>query len=130
MLGKMIKSPVARWAAVPLALAGVWWGNDYLTGSSSSFTPNWNPAATTAAQKVSMSMVVASGVTLQSGRMILNDRVDWENPATKCVVVDTKRVTSAGNDVQQLVGKTVTVTGRPATYKGRPQVIADSISVK
>jgi len=74
---------------------------------------------------------VQSGITLQHGLMLLNDRANFREPGTKTVTVDTKKVPGTdGMDGRQLVGKRIIAKGPIVLYKGQPQLRAATLEVK
>ena len=123
-LAALLSSPAARWLALPVC-AGL--GYSY---------PSWIPWQqdnhTTAAYSsprgavATRTMTVRSGITLDSGLSLLNDREDFRDPAANTIACDAKIVP----DAKALIGKTIVVTGRPAAYKGRPQIRATKVEVK
>ncbi len=81
-------------------------------------------------QKVSVEFTPQSGVTLGNGFTILNDRADYNDPATKTVVCDAAKLPSGITNANDLKGKTLKISGYATTYKGKPQIRAEQVALK
>lgn len=79
---------------------------------------------------VTRTFTVRSAYKTATGLVLLNDSEDFRDPATLQVAADSKRVAGIPDDVQTLIGKTVTVTGYTTHYKGRPQIGAKTFTIK
>jgi hypothetical protein len=129
MIGKLVASKGGRWLALPLALGLGYHVPEML------WPPRTDQAAVQAltqgraGERKEFDLTVKSGTTLSSGLTLLNDRENFREPGTLCVVCD-QRLLPQGTDGRQLVGKTVHVIGHATTYKGNPQVRATSLTLK
>jgi hypothetical protein len=79
---------------------------------------------------VTRTFTVKSAYKTATGLVLLNDSEDFRDPATLQVAADSKRVAGIPDDVQTLIGRTVTVTGYTTQYKGRPQIGAKTFTLK
>jgi hypothetical protein len=123
----------AKWLTIPIVAGIGWAANDYLEKSHTNPTATWSPftsSSQTLGPPADREFQVQSGYTTPSGLMLLNDRPDYRDPASFTAVIDTKRVTTAGQDGRALIGKTVHVKGRQANYRGKAQIVADAVTVK
>ena len=134
MISTFLKSPAARWLVMPPLAALAYNAPDLYqsagnVSSSTAFTlPSFStPAASTASQRLTKEFTVQSGITLASGRMLLNDNPNFQDPSTFTVVVDTLRLKPAIADGRQAIGKKMKAQGVLANYKGKPQLLADKI---
>lgn len=128
-IATFLRSPAARWAALPIC-----------AGLGYSYHEGWNPLASTpvaearaptpAGQKATTTMKVASGITFDSGFTLLNDREDYTEDGANTIAVNAKVMPKEYPTAESLLGKTINVVGRKATYKGRPQIRATAITVK
>jgi len=132
----LIRSPAAKWIVIPAVTAVAYWHNPWaepvtapgLTGMPYGRTAYGNAAISPAPAQDSF--LVASGITLNSGLMLLNDRPDFRSPGVRTVAVDTRTVPGAlGMDGRALVGKTITARGTQAFYRGQPQIRATTLEV-
>ena len=139
MIGTFLKSPAARWLVMPPLAALAYNAPDLYqsagnVSSSTAFSlPAWTTSSaerssTPAGQRITKEFTVQSGITLASGRMLLNDNTNFQDPNTFTVVVDTIRTKPAIADGRQAIGKKIKAQGVLASYRGKPQLLADTIT--
>ena len=131
MIGTLVRSPACKWFAIPLLAGLCSYGSSWLSTPPTAVYSTWTAPATAVAPAptVERKFRVEGGHTTTTGLLLLNDRPDFRDPATFTVVVDPRRIPSAGTDAKALIGRTITVRGRPSTYKGRPQLTADHVTI-
>ena len=134
MMTGFLKSPAARWLLGPPLAALAYNAPDLYQGAATvselRSPASWTmPFATTAptGQRATKEFTVGSGITLASGRMLLNDTPNHQDPNTFTVVVDTLRLKPTISDGRQAIGKKIKAQGVLATYRGKPQLLADKI---
>lgn len=135
MLGTFLKSPAARWLVMPPLAALAYNAPDLYqsAGNLSSSTAFLLPSFATSSsapsgQRLTKEFTVQSGITLQSGRMLLNDNANFQDPSTFTIVVDTLRLKPSIMDGRQAIGKKIKAQGVLTSYRGKPQLLADTIT--
>ena len=129
MILPLLRSPAAKWFAAPVLAALGYHEYELPAVPIPRGAGGAAVAAPSRGRSVSIEFTPQSGVQLNSGLAILNDRADYHDPATRTVVIDGARL-PAGETVQSLRGRALKVQGHETTYKGKAQVRAESISVK
>jgi hypothetical protein len=134
-LSTIFRSPLGRWlVGIPLLAIGVHLAPSFWPASPTETASVFNGTSTSSTPRpatgdVTREFVVKSAFRTQSGTVLLNDSEDFRDPKTLSVAVAPK-VAGVPDDVQQLIGKTVRVTGYTTQYRGRPQIGARTFAVK
>lgn len=102
------------WTATPNAPSGSGW---FTSGSGS---------GTVSGPTRSTEFVIRNLYTTQSGRVLVGSCEDYMDPSNQTVVVPVH----LARQHQLLAGKTLKVTGQESTYKGKKQLVAQSLEVK
>jgi hypothetical protein len=92
------------------------------------FTPPWVSSNSTQGKETT-EIMVRNFYQTPSGRVILGDHEDYLDPQNKTVVVPASLAKSRNLDAG-VVGKTIKASGMKGSYKGRPQLIAQDITIK
>jgi hypothetical protein len=131
---RIVGTTIGKLVLCLMGLAGIYEAKELLAGPETKEKPaQWTSSGAgskpVSGPVVTAEFVVANAFLTNSGKLLVGDKEDYQDPEGKMVVINTKSGPCKGWDVDTVMGKKLSAKGRMSSYKGRKQLVATEAKV-